>query len=60
MQGFEGGTNLPQAAELQRQRRRRLLDRSQNEGYTPGSSFDMSVLQQRSDATAPCTQRCCR
>ena len=53
LQGL-GGT-LPEAA-AQASRRRKLLLRSQDPGYTPGSGFDMSALQQRSDPVSACTQ----
>lgn len=53
LQGL-GGT-LPEAA-AQASRRRKLLLRSQDPGYTPGSGFDMGVLQRRSDTISACTQ----
>jgi len=30
--------------------------RSEDPGYTPGSGFDMSVLQRKSDVISQCTQ----
>ncbi|BDA48491.1 probable lysyl endopeptidase at N-terminal half [Coccomyxa sp. Obi] len=54
MQGLEG--SLPEAAELQQRRRRRqLLAKSQEVRYTPGTDFDMSLLQRKSDSVASCT-----
>ena len=52
MQGLPG--SLPEAADLNR--RRRLLGRSEDPGYTPGSGFDMSVLQRKDDIISQCTQ----
>lgn len=52
MQGLPG--SLPEAAALTR--RRRLLVRSEDPGYTAGSGFDMSMLQRKEDAISECTQ----
>ena len=52
LQGLPG--SLPEAADLNR--RRRLLGRSEDPGYTPGSGFDMSVLQRKDDVISQCTQ----
>lgn len=47
---------MPEAADLQRRRRRRqLLVKSQELKYTPGTDFDMSVLQRTSDSVSKCT-----
>ena len=53
VQGLPG--SLPEAAAADR-RRRRLLERSQDPGYTAGSGFDMSALQRKSDVVSQCTQ----
>ena len=53
MQGLPA--SLPEAAAADR-RRRRLLERSQDAGYTAGSGFDMSALQRRADVVSQCTQ----
>ncbi|BDA48490.1 probable lysyl endopeptidase at N-terminal half [Coccomyxa sp. Obi] len=54
MQGLEG--SLLEAAELQRRRRRRqLLGQSSEIRYTPGTEFDMSTMQQKSDSVSSCT-----
>ena len=42
LQGLPG--SLPETAEAAR-RRRKLLVRNDNHGYTPGAGFDMSALQ---------------
>ena len=52
MQGLPG--SLPEAAELSR--RRKLLGRSEDPGYTAGSGFDMSALQRKDDVILQCTQ----
>ena len=52
MQGLPG--SLPKAAAAGR--RRRLLGRSEDPGYTAGSGFDMSVLQRKEDVISQCTQ----
>ena len=52
MQGLPG--SLPEAAEISR--RRKLLGRSEDPGYTAGSGFDMSVLQRKDDVISQCTQ----
>jgi hypothetical protein len=54
------GSNLLEAAAWQQERRRRrqLLDKVKQEGYTPGTGFNMEVLQQRSDSVEACTSRC--
>ena len=52
MQGLPA--SLPQAAELSR--RRKLLGRSEDPGYTAGSGFDMSALQRKDDVISQCTQ----
>ena len=58
VQGLEGGHALPQAAELQRRRRRHLLqDVAPGANSTPGASFDMAMLQQTSDPASSCTPR---
>lgn len=46
---------MPEAAELQRQKRRHLLEKSQEVRYTPGTGFDMSLLQRKSDSVSSCT-----
>lgn len=47
---------MPEAAELQRSKRRRqLLVKSQEVRYTPGTNFDMSELQRKSDLVSSCT-----
>ncbi|CAL8463641.1 g3175 [Coccomyxa elongata] len=54
MQGLEG--RLPEAAELQRRKRRRqLLRQSVGIRYTPGTEFDLSMMQQKSDSVSSCT-----
>lgn len=54
------GNNLIEAAaaELERRRRRRLLDKVKQPGYTPGTGFNMAVLQQKADTITACTPRC--
>ena len=54
-QGMEG-ENLKTAAQ-QEKRRRRLLAKSQEASYTPGTGFNMALMQQKSDKVAACTQR---
>lgn len=45
-----------EAAELQRRRRRRhLLTKAHELRYTPGTEFDMSMMQQKSDSVSSCT-----
>jgi hypothetical protein len=44
---------LPEAAETSR--RRRLLTKSKEVRYTPGTGFDLDQLRQTEDVTAPCT-----
>ena len=47
---------MPEAAELQRRRRRRQLLRDSVEiRYTPGTEFDLSKMQQKSDSVSSCT-----
>lgn len=47
---------MPKAAELQRRRRRRQLLRKSTEiRYTPGTDFDLSMMQQKSDSVSSCT-----
>lgn len=59
-QGMQGSNLLEAAAQQQerRRRRRKLLDKVKQEGYTPGTGFNMEVLQQKTDSVAACTSRC--
>ncbi len=52
MQGLPG--SLPEAAATAR--RRKLLGRSEDPGYTAGSGFDMGALQRKDDVISQCTQ----
>ena len=52
--------NLIEAAAAQQERRkqrRHLLDKVKQPGYTPGTGFNMAVLQQTSDSVSTCTPR---
>ena len=54
-QGMQGDS-LREAAQ-QEERRRRLLTKSQEASYTPGTGFNMALMQQKTDKVSACTQR---
>ena len=55
-QGMQGDS-LREAAQ-QEERRRHLLAKSQEASYTPGTGFNMALMQQKTDKVSVCTQRC--
>lgn len=50
------GDSLQEAAQ-QEERRRRLLAKSEEASYTPGTGFNLELMQQKSDRVSACTER---